>query len=85
MNMEYDVSFLGNTPSVVFRFAFGSDGSVQYDGFAFDNFTILEIPPEDASVVEIDPSSICPGVSDVWILVENRGSKRLSTVTVTAT
>ena len=86
LDMEYDVSFLGNTPSVVFRFAFGSDGSVNsYDGFAFDNFTILEIPPEDAAIVQIDPASICPGVSDVWVEVENRGSKRLSTVTVTAT
>ncbi|MFK7969714.1 MAG: hypothetical protein AB8F95_05070, partial [Bacteroidia bacterium] len=83
--MEYDISFMGGESSVVFRFAFGSDGSVQNDGFAFDNWSIREIPPEDASISFIDPASICPGTSDVFVTVQNLGSKRLSTVTVDVT
>ncbi len=33
---------LAGQPSVKFRIMFGSDGSVQYEGFAFDDFTIRE-------------------------------------------
>jgi hypothetical protein len=83
--MEYDVSFLGGEPSVLFRFAFASDVSVQYDGFAFDNFSILEIPPVDASVSAIDPASVCPGTNSVFVTVTNKGSKILNSVNITAT
>ncbi|MEZ4686480.1 MAG: right-handed parallel beta-helix repeat-containing protein [Bacteroidia bacterium] len=38
-----------------------------------------------ASATAIDPVSVCPGLSNVLVEVTNRGSKRLSTVTVDAT
>lgn len=41
---SHDIGFLGGLPSVRFRFHFGSDFSVNDDGFAFDNFGIGELP-----------------------------------------
>ncbi len=38
-----DTSLVGN-PKVLFRIAFGADGSVNDDGFAFDDFAIGELP-----------------------------------------
>ncbi|MEQ8360467.1 MAG: T9SS type A sorting domain-containing protein [Cytophagales bacterium] len=42
-------TFAGNS-GVLMRVAFGSDGSVQDEGFAFDNFHILESPNNDIKV-----------------------------------
>jgi hypothetical protein len=39
-----DMSFLGGYSSVNFRVVFGSDGSVDGEGFAFDDFSIFESP-----------------------------------------
>lgn len=54
------------TEDVVFRIAFGSDGSVTYDGFAFDDFTIVDfkhadLGPDKLSLcgegnIELDPN-----------------------------
>lgn len=41
---------------VRFRIAFGSDGSVQYDGFSFDNFTVVDFKEADLGP---DKRSLC--------------------------
>ncbi|MEZ4687943.1 MAG: hypothetical protein R3B47_18335 [Bacteroidia bacterium] len=84
LSLEYTMPSLGGLSSVIFRFAFGSDGSVQYDGFAFDNIFILEAPANDASAISVEPSSICPGALDVLVTVKNRGVNNLSSVRVSA-
>lgn len=41
---RHKIYALGGLPKVIFRVAFGSDGSVTDDGFAFDDFKISETP-----------------------------------------
>ncbi|MEZ4686479.1 MAG: hypothetical protein R3B47_10555 [Bacteroidia bacterium] len=84
LSLEYTMPFLGGQSSVIFRFAFGSDGSVQYDGFAFDNIFILEAPLYDAAAISVEPSSICPGSLDVLMTIKNRGVNNLSSVRISA-
>ena len=36
---------LGGQPNVLLRIAFGTDGSVTYEGFAFDDVTVYDSPP----------------------------------------
>ena len=53
-----DASLVG-VPKVLFRIAFGADGSVQDDGFAFDDFAIGELP-----AVSLGPdTTFCIGTS----------------------
>ena len=53
----HEVDSLAGQSAVFFRVAFGSDGSVQDDGFAFDNFTItdstLSTIPEPTSIIGV--------------------------------
>ncbi len=57
---EHSIPNLAGQPKVRFRVAFGSDGSVVDDGFAFDDVEIYESPPVDANVLSIiDPTSGC--------------------------
>lgn len=48
----YPLEELAGEPSVIFRFAFGSDEVDTYEGFAFDNFVISE-PTNDLAVTAI--------------------------------
>jgi Secretion system C-terminal sorting domain/PKD domain len=41
---KHNLTSLANRPEVLFRMAFGSDGSVTDDGFAFDKFIIANAP-----------------------------------------
>ncbi len=43
VNASHDLTGLGGQANVILRFAFGSDGSVQDDGFAFDNINIVNL------------------------------------------
>ena len=76
---------LGGQPAVRLRVAFGSDGSVQNDGFAFDDIFIYDTPSDDVGVVAItDPNLF--GCSDDSTLVQvqlvNFGSDTASNVPV---
>lgn len=51
LTAEHDLSMLAGESSVVFRIAFGSDGSGFQDGFAFDDFTITDITCPDPSAM----------------------------------
>jgi hypothetical protein len=42
---EHEIPALGGEPDVLFRFVFGSDGSVQDEGFGFDDFEIFDATP----------------------------------------
>jgi hypothetical protein len=44
---KHQLDTLGGKPSVKFRVAFTSDGSVDYEGFAFDDFRIYDKPHND--------------------------------------
>jgi len=43
VSASHPITALNTQVSVIFRIAFGSDGSVQYEGFAFDDFSIFDI------------------------------------------
>jgi hypothetical protein len=77
---------LAGQSNVRFRFAFGSDLSVNsYDGFAFDNFSIYNTPANDAGVSAINTPTtpITPGVaSPVTVTVKNYGTSPLSSATI---
>ncbi|MEM6346163.1 MAG: GEVED domain-containing protein, partial [Bacteroidota bacterium] len=61
---EHELNGLGGQSSVLVRLAFGSDGSVQGEGVAFDNVEIFEAPPFDLSAFNlVSPVSGC-GLTD---------------------
>ncbi len=69
---------LGGKPSVRFRVVFTSDGSLSYEGFAFDNFRVYEKPAIDAIAQEIvspvgDLGCSGAGVYNLKVLVASNG------------
>ncbi|MDX5346820.1 MAG: PKD domain-containing protein, partial [Hymenobacteraceae bacterium] len=50
---------LANQSTVRFRIAFGSDGSVQDDGFAFDDFKVIETPTVSLG----NDTTVCGGIT----------------------
>jgi hypothetical protein len=75
---EHLLDSLGGEPDVRLRFLFGSDGSVNgFNGFAFDDIEIRDVPPNDVGVIQIlSPSSGDCGDSStvVSVVVKNFGS-----------
>lgn len=75
---EQEIAFLAGEPDVRFRFVFGSDPSVNtFDGFAFDDFEIRELPANDVGVTQIlEPFTGQCGDSSmaVTVVVKNNGS-----------
>jgi len=65
--------------SVKIRIVFSSDGSIQNEGFGFDNINIFEQPPINAGVIEIlSPLNGCGlGMETVTVVVENFGGADL--------
>ncbi|MFN3528727.1 MAG: GEVED domain-containing protein [Bacteroidia bacterium] len=54
---QHSLSALDGEPSVLLRVFFGSDGSVQYEGIAFDNFTVrVPMDPVIMSVSSVSDS-----------------------------
>ncbi len=69
---------LGGKPSVRFKVVFTSDGSVTYEGFAFDDFRIYEKPAIDAVAQEIispigDMGCAGASVYNLKVLVASNG------------
>ncbi|MFK7969824.1 MAG: PKD domain-containing protein [Bacteroidia bacterium] len=82
---EHPLIPLAGEPDVRFRFVFGSDGSETFDGFAFDNFTIYQTPPEDASVARANsPTSDCGLTANeqVSAFIRNLGTNTLGNIPV---
>lgn len=77
---------LGGEPNVRLRIVFESDGSVNsYDGFAFDDITIMDAPSDDIGVSAIvSPTDRCySATSDsVRVEVKNYGTSPTSGATV---
>ena len=61
--------------SVKIRIGFSSDGSINFEGFGFDDIEIFEQPPINAGVVEIlSPITGCGlGNETVTVVIENYG------------
>lgn len=78
---EHLLDGLGGQSSVLLRIAFGSDGSVQDDGFAFDNINILELPPINGSMLtSSSPNSGCglSAAETVTVSFTNVGTTAIS-------
>jgi len=76
---------LAGQPNVRFRIAFGADGSVQDNGFAFDDFTVREVAANDIAVLSVDSlESDCPytNAETVYISVANKGTAAQNNVPV---
>jgi hypothetical protein len=83
---KHALTGLGGQSSVQLRIAFGADGSVQYDGFAFDDISIIESPTVDAEVTAIT-SPILSGcgfsaTENVTITIKNNGTTALANIPV---
>ena len=76
---------LGGQNSVRLRIAFGADGSIQYEGIAFDDILIYETPANDVGITAITspgPScSLLPNAA-VTVTVKNFGSASQSNIPV---
>ena len=82
---KHDLTGLGGQSSVVLRIAFGSDGIIADDGFAFDDVFIYDRPANDVGVIEIDaPNSGCSlsASESVTIRVKNFGTSPKDTIPV---
>ena len=93
-----DSSLIGQ-PQVMFRVAFGSDGSGQDDGFAFDNFAvglppIVDLGPDGIACIDTELDAGNPGATYAWstgattqtIVIENTtGAEVTETFTVIVT
>lgn len=83
MKSEYDLAFLNNVVGPVqFRFVFTSDGSVTYDGYSIDDFSILPPFPLDAEAIAVtapDASSCLPaGTIPLSVSFSNEGANPLN-------
>jgi len=79
---QHSLDGLGGESSVLLRIAFGSDGSNHFDGFAFDDISILD--PLDLALVEIlsPVSEICEeGDVIVQLKVANVGGTTIPSFT----
>ena len=73
---KHGMNALIGEPSVTFRIAFGSDGSVQDDGFAFDDVLIFDRKANDVGILSIkSPVQDCGfgGTYDVELNLRNFG------------
>ncbi|MBT7142286.1 MAG: hypothetical protein HN894_03025, partial [Bacteroidetes bacterium] len=83
VNGKYLMTTLAGEPSVKFRVCFGSDSYTQYNGFAFDDLMIYQLPDNDASVVSFyGIESICEGFNDVYAIITNLGNNAINNVDV---
>ncbi len=80
---EHDLTGLAGQSSVRLRIAFGADGSINDNGFAFDNFEIFEPIPIDAAVTQISKPVTGCGLSaadSIRVTIKNFGTDTLFSV-----
>src|SRR5688572_5774940 len=76
---------LGGQANVRLRIAFGSDPSINDDGFAFDDVRIYDTPANDAGITSITSpvGSVLPNVSTpISVTVKNYGTSPLTSATL---
>ncbi|NBG66861.1 hypothetical protein GQN54_12105, partial [Cryomorphaceae bacterium S-15] len=81
VNATHQLTGLGGQPGVIFRVAFGSDGSVMDEGFAFDNVQIYESPAVDIKAMEVSRPLVGCGLSATETIAaryENLGTDTLT-------
>ncbi|NBG66703.1 right-handed parallel beta-helix repeat-containing protein, partial [Acidiluteibacter ferrifornacis] len=81
VNATHQLTGLGGQPGVIFRVAFGSDGSVMDEGFAFDNVQIYESPAVDIKAIEVSRPLVGCGLSATETIAaryENLGTDTLT-------
>lgn len=86
----HEVSVLANEPSVNFRINFGSDGSVNDEGVAIDDFSLFEITPS-IEVTQVGPppaiGAILPGTTVVTQILDavgfGGGTREIASVNLT--
>ena len=77
---KHALNGLGGQSDVKLRIYFSSDGSVNYEGFAFDDIRIFEAPLNDAGISDItEPTSTCEGTDYVTVKLKNFGYDTLYT------
>jgi hypothetical protein len=82
---EHDLVGLGGQSAVLLRVVFGSDGSVTYDGFGFDDVTVIDAPSIDAGVSAVlRPATGCGlgNADSVEVQVTNFGTTTITNVPV---
>jgi hypothetical protein len=80
---EYDLSQFDSVPIVQFRFFFGSDGSVTYDGVSIDDFSIIPAAEYDLSPVSImSPGIASPEAANVPVKIKVRNNGLLAVDTI---
>ncbi len=83
---KHDLTGLAGQSAVRLRIAFSSDGSVNYDGFAFDNVLIYDKPPLDFGIIAMGtntPLSLCSSpTTPIEVIFENFGSQAQSNIQV---
>jgi hypothetical protein len=88
VTVKHTLTGLGGQAAVRLRIAFGSEASVQDNGFAFDDIMVYDTPANDGGVSAIiSPNSGC-GLSNletVTITVKNYGTAALSNIPVSFT
>ncbi|KAA9325473.1 T9SS type A sorting domain-containing protein [Adhaeribacter soli] len=78
LTAKHALTGLGGQSSVLLRIAFGSDGIVQDNGFAFDDVSIFESPANDVGVVALTAPALSgcgfTTTEQVCISITNYGS-----------
>ncbi len=83
---KHNLTGLGGQASVRFRVAFGADGVIEYDGFAFDDVSIFESPANDVGIVAVTSPAVrgCgfTAAENVCITITNLGTVPTSVIPV---
>jgi len=80
---EYDLSQFDSIAIVQFRYLFGSDVSVQYDGVSIDDFSIIPAANYDFTPIEIvSPTISSPVLSKIPITIKVKNTGLLAEDTI---
>ncbi len=76
---EHRLDNTAGEAQVRIRIAFSSDGSIENEGFGFDDIQIFEFPTINATATEItSPTNACGlGLEDITVVIENTGLEDL--------
>jgi hypothetical protein len=62
---SHDLSSLAGQPNVLFRFAFAAGTSLNDDGFAFDDFEIIDVPADGEIALAGEPGETPPAIGAI--------------------
>ena len=85
---EHELDGLGGEPAVLLRVAFGADGAVSDDGFAFDNIHVFNKPDVDIAAVQVSGPLVSSCAADsipISVTLDNVGGLDQSNIPVSVT